>query len=114
MGTPLGPIIGLGKLANPGTSGGAITLFTNTISTTIGVLTVSAGIWFIFQLFGGAFGWVSAGSDKQALDAAQKRIVNSLTGLFIVVASYLIIGLVSLFFGIDILNLSTLINQVGQ
>ncbi len=78
--------------------------FTNVFSTGIGVLTISAGIWFIIQIFAGSFQWLASGGEKQALQNAQKRLTNAVVGLFVVVFSYALIAIVGLIFGINILS----------
>ena len=87
---------GIGPLGNesgaspfdPATAAG---MFELAISLSIGIMTVVAGIWFTFQILSASIEWLSAGGDKQHLQNAQKKIVNSILGLFIVVASYGII-----------------------
>lgn len=106
----LGPLgTGLDTTATPPYL--AIAKFIDVISKAIGVLTVSAGIWFIIQIFIGAFKWLVSGGEKQALQNAQKHITNAILGLFVVVISYALISLIGLFFGIDMLNIKqTIIN----
>jgi hypothetical protein len=107
------PFTGVGPLGTlqGGSSGAAVFCqFENIISLVIGVLTVAAGLWFIFQLFGGALGWLSSGGEKQALQNAQKRIVNSIIGLIIVIGTYTLIGLISAIFGLKILSPFTAIS----
>ena len=106
----LGP---LGKFAMEKEGAPAFALFNSVFSTGIGVLTVSAGIWFIIQIFAGSFQWLASGGEKQALQNAQKRISNAVLGLFVVVFSYALISIVGLIFGIDILSPArTLINSI--
>ena len=107
----LGPLGNLGNLFG-GNIGSALNQFEYTISVTIGVLTISAGIWFIFQIFAGAYQWLASGGEKQGVENARKRITNAVVGLFIVVASYLLIGLVGKVFGLDILVPSTTIKNL--
>lgn len=105
---PLGTFQGLGKLGDTSTwtkSGtDAFTLFATTFSTGIGVLTIAAGIWFIIQIFAGAFQWLASGGEKQALQNAHKRILNAVLGLFVVIFSYALIYIIGLIFGINILS----------
>ncbi len=120
--TRIGRFNGLGKIGEtceitfPGGTCAVTTdpvnKFALILSQIIGVLTIIAALWFIFTLFTGAIAWVSAGSDKQALDNAKKKITNGLIGLFITVAAYALIGVIGYFLGIDIINLSELINNV--
>ncbi len=87
--------------------------FVKIISTVIGVFTIAAGLWFIFQLLSGALQWLGSGGDKQSLQNAQKRIVNSLVGLLIVVISYALISIIGRVFGFDILNLADQIRKLS-
>ena len=110
---------GIGPLGNPlnifgGTTDPTLALdqFERTLSVVIGILTISAGIWFIFQIFAGAYQWLASGGEKQGIENARKRITNAIIGLFVVVASYLLIGLVGKVFGIDILVPSTTIKNL--
>lgn len=104
---PEGGFKGVGPLGNPG--GNAIGLFTKFISSTIGLLTIVAFIWFAFVFISGAIGIISSGGDKAALESAQKRITNGLIGLVVVIAAIFIINLVGTLLGIpNILNLPEL------
>lgn len=101
----LGTFQGIGKLAEPITSGNdAFTRFTNVFSQGLAVLTVSAGIWFIIQIGAGAFQWIASAGEKDALQKAQKKISNAIFGLFVVIFSYALIGIVGKIFGFDILS----------
>lgn len=113
--TPIYQFKGIGPLGDPlvgdsaGTDFSATGRFVSTISSVIGVLTVSAGIWFIVQMFTGALQWLSSAGEKQALENAKKKITNAILGLLVVVMAYTIIGIVGAFMGLDILHLQTLI-----
>lgn len=101
----LGTFEGIGTLAKDITSGNdAFTKFTNTFSTGLAVLTVSAGIWFIIQIAGGAFRWLASAGEKESLQKAKKHITNAIFGLFVVIFSYALIGIVGKIFGFDILS----------
>lgn len=99
-----------GQLQGPGPLGGitsiesTIQMFNKFVSTFIGILTLAAGLWFVFQIFIGAFGWLTAGSDKASLEGAQKRLTNAVIGLAIVVAAIFIIDLIGNLLGLDILK----------
>lgn len=96
----LGPFCWLSQMTDPQK---AFKAFATAISNTIGFLTVAAGLWFMMQLFVGAFGWMSSGGDKAQLEAARNRITHAVTGLIIVVAAIAIIGVLGEFLGLDIL-----------
>jgi hypothetical protein len=105
---------GKGLLAPLGTGNG-IDIFAKFISSTIGLLTIIAIIWFIFNFFMGAIGIISAGSNKEALENSRKKIVNSIIGLVVVVAAIFIIKLIGFLIGIpDILNLQSLFTKIIQ
>ena len=87
----------------------ATTMFNRILSITIGVMTAIAGIWFIFGFLAGAIQWLSAGGDKQATQAAAKKLTHSIVGLFIVVVSYGLIIAIGNVLGINILNIGTII-----
>lgn len=106
-GVPLGPIEGLGPFGKRIYGQGplaAINDFILILSNIIGVMTIVAGIWFIFQFIIGGFGWLTAGGDKTATENAQKRITNAVIGLVIVVAAIFLIDLIGNLLGIKILN----------
>lgn len=122
VGTPLGTIggVGLGPMGNIGTGLGAgdgakaLISITSVISSLIGLMTVIAGIWFIFMFLIGGYSWMTSMGDKHKLEDARNRIVNALIGLVIIVAGWGILALVGQFFGWDILisNPATIINQI--
>src|SRR3990172_2764093 len=104
----LGTFSGIGGISNtPATS--SITGFTKVVSTAVGLLTIIAGLYFLFRLLTAAFKWIGAGGNKDTLAAAQKAITSALTGLIIVILSYALTGLVGVILGFDILNLTPLI-----
>jgi len=100
----LGTLQGLGSLGTVTDATGAFLKFTSVFSTGIGVLTIAGGIWFIIQIFAGTFQWLVSGGEKQALQNAQKRIVNAILGLFVVIFAYALISIVGMIFGFDILS----------
>ena len=99
-----GPLEGIGPLGTPGGAGGAATLFNNIISSVIGLITIIAGIWFIFLLISGAIGIMSAGGDKTSLEGARRRITTGIIGLIVVVAGIFLVDLIGGLLGLDILQ----------
>ncbi len=107
---------GFGRLgleqSNPET---APTIFNSFISGVIGVLTIVAGLWFIFVFVSGAIAMISSGGDKGALESARKRIFNALIGLAVVVASIFLIELVGKILGISlILNPAQFVENIWK
>lgn len=110
---PTGGLKGLGtnSLANPSTN--APSIFTNFLSSVIGVMTIVAIIWFVFLFISGAISYMTSGGDKAAIESAQKRIINSVIGLVIVIIAIYIIKLVGYLLGVpNILNFQVLFGQV--
>lgn len=87
---------------------------TAAVSSVIGIMTVAAAIWFIFQFLTGGFFWITSGGDKTKLHEARERITNAFIGLLIVVAGWSILALAGQFFGYDIVisRPEELINQL--
>jgi hypothetical protein len=101
---------GLGSLAVPGDQAQATGLFEQALSVTVGVMTVVAGIWYMFQFFSAAISWLSAGADKNAVQNAQKKLLDSTTGLVVIVLSYVLISIIGRIVGFDlILNPASII-----
>ncbi|MCJ7792993.1 MAG: hypothetical protein MUP45_03390 [Candidatus Marinimicrobia bacterium] len=78
--------------------------FTTIISNVIGIMTIIAGIWFIFMFIVGAFGYLTAGGDSKKIGDATRRIGTALTGLIVIVIAYALISLIGGLLGFDILN----------
>ncbi len=110
----LGRFEGLGPLGSPSATqqDPGASAFSKFISTTIGVMTIVAFIWFIFTLFTGAIAWLSSGGDKQKLQNAQKQITTGLTGLIIVISAIFLIKIVGAIFGFDILDIAKFISNL--
>lgn len=114
---PLGPPFkGIGPLGLdvPGGGAAAGSIFNKFISSTIGLMTVIAAIWFVFLLITGAYGIMSAGGDKAALETARKRITNGVVGFVVVIAAIFIIEFIGSLIGFDlILNPAELIGVIS-
>lgn len=87
--------------------------FTTIISNIIGVMTIVAGIWFMFQFIIGGFNWLTAGGNREAISAAQSRLTNAFIGLIVVVGAYALIYLIGELLGFRILQPQDLIKLVG-
>lgn len=82
----------------------ALGLFNKLISNIVGVMTVIAGIWFIFQFIIGGIGWLTAGNDKAKVESARAKITQGIIGLAIVIVAVFIIDLIGKLLGLDILQ----------
>lgn len=113
---PPGGFKGFGKLGlETGGSSGALGIFSNFISSAIGLMTIIAIIWFIFTFFIGAIGIITAGGDKQALESSRKKITSGIIGLVVTIAAIFVIDLISTLLGfgdIGILNLEGLFSKL--
>ena len=110
---PSGGFKGFGPLGNVTSSIEAIETFSKFITSTIGIMTVVAVIWFIFIFITGAIAWMSAGGDKNALEAAKKRITTGIIGLAVTVIAIFVIDLIGNLIGIkDILNIPYWFNLI--
>lgn len=107
-----GPL-GLEKIGLPFNIDEVMTIFNRIISGTIGLMTVIAGIWFIFSFIMGAIGFLTAGGNQENIQKATQKLTQSLIGLVIVVAAYAIISLMGNILGLDILNPQKLIKVIA-
>ena len=110
---PEGGFKGFGPLGLVGEDdAGAV--FNKFISSTVGVMSVIAFIWFVFLLLSGAYAIMGAGGDKEKLESGRKKITSGITGIVVIVAALFIIDLIGFLIGIpDILNPGDLIQKIG-
>lgn len=74
------------------------------ISQIIGILTIVAALWFLFQFITAGLAWIGSSGDKHNLEEARNKIINAIIGLIIVVAAYTLVGIFGRMLGIDIFN----------
>ncbi|HUS60260.1 MAG TPA: hypothetical protein VMX76_02645 [Nevskiaceae bacterium] len=108
----LGPF-GLENLPMDIGAGDIMPVFVRIISNIIGIMTIIAGIWFIFQFIIGGLGFMTAGGDPKKMSETTKKITSALIGLVVVVAAYAIIHLLGAILGFDILNPQDIIETLG-
>ncbi len=102
---PLGSLEGLGPLGTVGANlEGALRLFFDILSAVVGIMTISAAIWFIFQFFIGAIQIVSSGGDKTKIQEAASRITSAVAGIVIIIAAIFLISLIGRMIGLNILG----------
>jgi len=96
MGTVESPIPG-NKYFEPG---GIFLLISNLfmLAGTIG------GLFFIIQIIGAGYEYITAGADSKKVDAAWTKIWQSALGMVIIASAFVIAGVVERFTGIKILN----------
>ncbi len=105
--------LGTGPLANP--AGTGIEVFSQFISSTVGVMTIIAIVWFIFVFILGAIGIMRSGGDKQAFEDSRKKITHGIQGLVVVIIAVFILDIVGYLLGVpDILNLTKLFGLITK
>lgn len=105
---------GFGKLGLENeTAGRADFVFTQFISSTIGLITIIAIIWFVIIFILGAVGFISSGGDKNAIESSKKKIMNGLIGIVFVILGMLIINFIGTLIGLpDILDFGVMFNKL--
>ena len=106
--------IGEGQGFGSWNSGDPAVTLTKIISNAIGILTIVAGIWFLFQAILAGYNYLSAGGDKTRIEAAGRKLTNAILGLVIVVAAYGILALIGTFLGTDFLDLGKFFNSISN
>lgn len=97
---PIGqPLQGIGPYGTGGAN--SPDRFTQALTVIIGVLTLIAGIWFIFLLLTGGIEWMASGGDKGKLASARSKMFSGAIGLAIVVAALFIAEIFGGLIGLD-------------
>lgn len=60
---------------------------------------------FVFWFLLGGIKWIVSGGDKNKVEEARSTVTNAIIGLTVLFGLYMIIGLLSSFFGIDLLQI---------
>lgn len=82
------PITGLGNYGYAGST--SASRFTSGLTAVVGIITLIAGLYFVFLLIAGGIEWMSSGGDKGKLATARSRMFSGAIGLAIVVAAIFI------------------------
>ena len=102
----LGPWAKSEALKEPGS------ILASILSMALGVMTLGAAIWFLFQVIVAGYNYLSAGGDREKLVNAGRKLTNSIIGLTIVIAAYALIALMGKLFGIDFLDIKGAIDSL--
>jgi hypothetical protein len=92
-------IVGAGEVPT-----NALGLFYTILSNIIGIMTVVAAIWFVFQFFTAAIQILTSSGDKTKMEEARNKITQAVIGLVIVVAAIFLISLIGSLLGLNILG----------
>ncbi len=90
----------------------AVEIFSNLISSTIGLITIIGAIWFVYVFMTGAVGIILSHGDKQAYESARTKILNGIIGLTAIVSGIFFVKLIGAIIGIDVLNLPGMFEQI--
>jgi len=82
------------------------------ISNVISILTIVAGLWFVFNFVLGAVGIILGAGNDDAIKKNSQKITTSLIGFVIVIASYSLISLIGLILGFDVTDLTVAIRKI--
>ena len=85
---------------------------TKIISNVLAIITIIAGLSFIYFFMVGAINWITAGGETQKAAAARTMILNALIGLMITVIAYPALLLLSRLLGMPLANPAELFNQL--
>ena len=101
IGTPPTDVTGLGE---------KLTLI---ISTLIGLLSIAAGIWFLFQIITAGYAYMVAGSDKEKVRQASQKLTQSVIGLVIVILAIFLINFLGYILRIDFLDIAGALQKLS-
>ena len=109
------PLRGIGNYGLEGLSAGqSPSLFSQILTAIVGLMTLIAGIWFIFLLLAGGIAWIGSGGDKGKLAQARTQMFTGVIGLAIVVAALFIAEIIGGLIGLgNILNPVTYISNLS-
>lgn len=106
------PLSGIGKIGLEN-GGDPVAILARILSVTVGVLTVVAAIYFMFNLITGIIGVISAGGDKGTIEDAKRKVTTGFIGLVAVIAAMFIMDIIAKVLGIPtILDLQAMIDAI--
>lgn len=92
FGTINAPVNGMGSIGPNGELTGPLTFFNNILR----LVFVAAGLWVFVNLIMAGFQYINAGGDSEAVASAWARIWQSILGLVIIVASFLVAAIIGI------------------
>lgn len=105
-GNELGPFGRAGSNTNP------LANILSLVSSIVGFMTISACVWFLFQILYAGYEWTSAGGDTKKIADARSRITHAFMGLVIVVGAWSLLAVTGQFFGFDTLVDPAVLNKL--
>lgn len=70
----------------------------------VSLVFIFAGIISFFYLLIGGVNWITAGGDKDAIEKARRRIIQSIIGLVIILSVYVVFKVIEYVFNISLLS----------
>jgi hypothetical protein len=95
-----------GDIFNPMVRVEGVTALSNYLGTFWQVAYTIGGIMVLIFFTWGAISWLTASGNEEQIEKAQKTLSNALIGLVILAASFPIIKVIEIVFGINILNIT--------
>jgi hypothetical protein len=74
------------------------------ISAAVNIILIVASVLFVFSLITGGMKYILSGGKDEKVDEAKRQLANAIIGVVIVFSTWASLGLVSQFFGIDLLS----------
>lgn len=110
----LPPLRGVGPLglenSNPEEGGN---LLARILSNVIGFMSFVAAVWFLIQIIIAGYNFIASQGDAQKIQEAQKKIINSITGLALVVFSVTFLSLIGHLLHVEFLQVDQIINNLS-
>jgi hypothetical protein len=82
-------------------------IFSNIVSYALGF----AGIVLFILLIMGGFRFITSGGDPKAVEGARKTLTSAITGLVLILVSYLILVLIKNITGVDVTKFNVVLPQ---
>lgn len=94
--------------------GDGVGILEKIISQMIGLLTIIAVLFFVFQIILAGYAFISSDGDREKIQASRKRLTEGILGLTIVIVAVGLGSLLATLAGIpNILDLNAMFNQLG-
>jgi hypothetical protein len=73
------------------------------VSSIVGIMTIFASIWFLFNILYAGYEWISAGGDTKKVAGARDRITHAFMGLVIIAGAWSLLAIAGQFLGYNTL-----------
>lgn len=76
----------------------------NFVSAAVNLVLIITAILFLFSIFGAGFKFMLSGGNKEKMKEAGRQILNAFVGIVLVFSTWAIMGALSDFFGVNLLQ----------